>query len=328
MKQYFPELRDQFRSLAEAAAGVRVCVIGHARPDGDCVGSQIAAQKLLAHFGLESFMANADCVPNSLLYLEGSELISIFDRQMMNDTALLYVDCADEGRVGPKTSIALQGFRRIGNVDHHISNTGFAEFNVVDQGASATCEILAGIAFDLQVTITPDLAQALYTGIMTDTGRFGFAATSSRVFDLCANLVDCGASPQAAAENLYENVSLARLKLLERFLGTLEYACDGKVCIGELKQRDFLETGTSYLDTEGFVDYARSVSDVAVGVLLEERKTTTKGSLRAKRKEIRVDQVAAQFGGGGHACAAAMSSALSLEELRNGLIESLRPRVS
>ncbi len=273
-------------------------------------------------------MANADCVPNSLLYLEGSELISIFDRQMMNDTALLYVDCADEGRVGPKTSIALQGFRRIGNVDHHISNTGFAEFNVVDQGASATCEILAGIAFDLQVTITPDLAQALYTGIMTDTGRFGFAATSSRVFDLCANLVDCGASPQAAAENLYENVSLARLKLLERFLGTLEYACDGKVCIGELKQRDFLETGTSYLDTEGFVDYARSVSDVAVGVLLEERKTTTKGSLRAERKEIRVDQVAAQFGGGGHACAAAMSSAMSLEELRNGLIESLRPRVS
>tara|TARA_B000000557_G_scaffold214258_1_gene180703 strand:+ start:809 stop:1795 length:987 start_codon:yes stop_codon:yes gene_type:complete len=328
LKQYFPELRDQFRSLAEAAAGVRVCVIGHARPDGDCVGSQIAAQKLLAHFGLESFMANADCVPNSLLYLEGSELISIFDRQMMNDTALLYVDCADEGRVGPKTSIALQGFRRIGNVDHHISNTGFAEFNVVDQGASATCEILAGIAFDLQVTITPDLAQALYTGIMTDTGRFGFAATSSRVFDLCANLVDCGASPQAAAENLYENVSLARLKLLERFLGTLEYACDGKVCIGELKQRDFLETGTSYLDTEGFVDYARSVSDVAVGVLLEERKTTTKGSLRAERKEIRVDQVAAQFGGGGHACAAAMSSAMSLEELRNGLIESLRPRVS
>ena len=120
MKQYFPELRDQFRSLAEAAAGVRVCVIGHARPDGDCVGSQIAAQKLLAHFGLESFMANADRVPNSLLYLEGSELISIFDRQMMNDTALLYVDCADEGRVGPKTSIDRQGFRRIGNVDHHI----------------------------------------------------------------------------------------------------------------------------------------------------------------------------------------------------------------
>ena len=190
-------------------------------------------------------MANADRVPNSLLYLEGSELISIFDRQMMNDTALLYVDCADEGRVGPKTSIALQGFRRIGNVDHHISNTGFAEFNVVDHGASATCEILAGIAFDLQVTITPDLAQALYTGIMTDTGRFGFAATSSRVFDLCSNLVDCGASPQAAAENLYENVSLARLKLLERFLGTLEYACDGKVCIGELKQRDFLEKGKS-----------------------------------------------------------------------------------
>ncbi len=304
-----------------------VCVIGHARPDGDCVGSQIAASRLLAHFGVENFMANADRVPHSLRYLQGSDSISIFDRKALGDAALLYVDCADEGRVGPKTSISLEDSRRLGNVDHHISNTNFAEFNIVDHGASATCEVLAGIAFDLRIPVDSGLAQALYTGVMTDTGRFGFAATSSRVFELCARLMECGASPQLAAENLYENVSLARLKLLERFLGTLEYACDGKVCIGELRQRDFLETGTSYLDTEGFVDYARSVNDVSVGVLLEERKATTKGSLRAKRKEIRVDRIAAQFGGGGHACAAAMSSSLSLEELKSGLIEFLRARV-
>jgi len=327
LKKRFPELSDRFRALAEAAGSGPVCVIGHARPDGDCVGSQIAALKILEHFGVECFMANADRVPDSLQYLQGSGSIALFDRQAVGEAALLYVDCADEGRVGPKTSIALEESRRLGNVDHHISNTNFAEFNIVDHQASATCEILAGVAFDLKVPMDGELAQALYTGILTDTGRFGFAATSSRVFELCAKLVECGASPQAAAENLYENVSLARLKLLERFLGTLEYACDGKVCIGELRQRDFLETGTSYLDTEGFVDYARSVSDVCVGVLLEERKTTTKGSLRAKRKDVRVDRIAAQFGGGGHACAAAMSCSLSLEELRCGLIEALRMRV-
>lgn len=291
------------------------------------MGSQIAAHRILEHFQVESFMANADRVPSSLEYLEGSGSISLFDRQAVGDAALLYVDCADEGRVGPKTSIALEDSRRLGNIDHHISNTNFAEFNLVDHQASATCEILAGLALDLQVSMDSALAQALYTGILTDTGRFGFAATSSRVFEICAKLVEYGASPQAAAENLYENVSLARLKLLERFLGTLEYACDGNVCIGELRQRDFLETGTSYLDTEGFVDYARSVSDVSVGVLLEERKSTTKGSLRAKLENVRVDRIAAQFGGGGHACAAAMSSSLSLEALKSGLIEALRLRV-
>ncbi len=328
MGGYFPELSERFGAFAETARDLEVCVIGHARPDGDCVGSQIGAQAILSALGVKSFTVNADQVPAPLRYLEGSDEIRIVEPDALGDSALFYVDCADEARVGPKTSIALQDRRRLGNVDHHITNTNFAEANFVDAGASATCEILAGIALDLDLPLEASVAQALYTGILTDTGRFGFAATSSRVFKLCSALLDCGASPQDAAENLYENMTLARLKLLERFLSSLTYECDGKVCVGELKQRDFVETGTSYQDTEGFVDYARSVSDVSVGVLLEERKSTTKGSLRAKRRDIRVDQVAAQFGGGGHACAAATSSDLSLPELRAGLLEALAERTS
>ena len=327
MRGFFPELSAGFRALASSAAGQSVCVIGHARPDGDCVGAQIAVAEMISTFGVVPLVANADQVPASLTYLKGSELIRIVEPESLGNTGLLYLDCADEGRVGPKTSIALENQRRLGNIDHHITNTRFAEVNLIDSDASATCEILAGIAFDLALPISESAAQALYTGILTDTGRFSYAATSSRVFELCSRLVDCGASPRLAAESLYENATLPRLKLLERFLGSLAFECGKKVCIGMLRQRDFVETGTSYQDTEGFVDYARSVEGVLIGVLLEERKTTTKASLRAKIKELRVDQVASQFGGGGHACAAATSSSLPLKVLRENLIEAVRTRV-
>ncbi len=327
MSEYFPKLTPRFNELADNLNGQRVCVIGHARPDGDCIGSQLAATGMLTLMGIEAFAVNADRMPKPLGYLDGSDSIEIIDPQALDGIPIVYVDCADERRVGPKTSIALEKHRRIANIDHHISNTNFAEENLVDSGASATCEILAGIALDLDLEFDASIAQALYTGIVTDTGRFSYAATSSRVFAICSELVDRGASPQSAAEHLFENDTLPRLKLLERFLASLAFECDGKVCVGEIRQKDFVDTGTAYPDTEGFVDYARSVDGVLVGMLLEERKGTTKCSLRAQRSELRVDQVAAQFGGGGHACAAAVSSGLRLNELKRGLIEALAERV-
>lgn len=282
---------------------------------------------MLEALGVESILANADRVPGRLENLVESKPIEIVDPSSVEALPFVYVDCADEERVGPKTSIALASSRRVLNVDHHITNTNFAETNLVDAEAAATCEILAGIAFDLELPVDAPMAQALYTGIVTDTGRFGYAATSSRVFELCGELVRRGASPQAAVEGLYERETMPRLKLLQRFLDSLALECDGQVCVGQLRQKDFLETGTAYHDTEGFVDYARSLQGVAIGISLEERKTTTKGSLRANRKEMRVDRIARKFGGGGHACAAAMSIGMPLDQLRNELLNALGERL-
>ena len=189
-------------------------MIGHARPDGDCIGSQIAVSRMLQAMGVNTVMVNADRSPTTLNYLLTEEPIEIVSPEAISGIPLVYVDCADEFRVGPKTSEALSSFRRVLNVDHHITNTNFAEINLVDAEASATCEILAGIAFDLNLELGASISQALYTGIVTDTGRFGYAATSSRVFDLCSKLVERGASPQLAAENLYESETMPRLKLL------------------------------------------------------------------------------------------------------------------
>jgi|TARA_B110000495_G_C22974928_1_gene572527 phosphoesterase RecJ-like protein len=327
LSAFFPELTPLFKEFVNANTERKVCVIGHARPDGDCIGSQIALSGMLKMSGVDVLAVNADRIPEALNYLDGSSDIEMINPSSLGDLPLVYVDCADEFRVGPKTSEALASRRRILNIDHHITNTLYAEMNLIDADASATCEILAGIALDVDLDIGASIAQAMYAGIVTDTGRFSYAATSSRVFELCSELVKRGASPQIATQNLFENESLARMKLLERFLASLALECDGKVCVGQLRQRDFLETGTSYQDTEGFVDYARTIKGVSVGVLLEERKTETKSSLRANRKELRVDQIASLFGGGGHACAAAMTIKKPLDELRAALLEALAKRV-
>ncbi len=328
MSAYFPKLSETFSSLLKELKGCRVGVIGHARPDGDCIGAQVGLTRLLLNAGVDAVAINADKVPESLAFLNTETPIQLLPIPDIGDMPLVYVDCADEGRVGPKTSQALISNERVANIDHHISNTNFARINLVDVESAATCEILAGIALDLALPIDELTASALYVGLLTDTGRFGYGATTSRVFEICSRLVASGASPVTSARHLYESQPIERLMLLQRFLKSLTLELDGRLCVGELRQIDFIETGATYADTEGFVDYARSVDSAEVGLLIEERKTSTKGSLRGKDPVLRLDQIAGSFGGGGHACAAGLSSALSLAELKNGLIKAVESRLN
>ena len=171
-------------------------------------------------------------------------------------------------------------------------------------------------------------AQALYAGILTDTGQFRFNSTSRRCFQLAGELVERGASPATVGHELYERESPGRLRLLQRFLASLKQECGGRVCVGTLSDGLFEATGTSAEDTEGLVDYARSIEGVEIGVLIEERKDGCfKASLRAKDPVYRVDLVAAQFGGGGHACAAGLN-VKNLPEFYALLIAALSKRLS
>jgi len=327
VSSFYPQFADPFRALIAELKDRRVAVIGHGRPDGDCIGSQIAMTGLLRESGVDAIAVNADTVPRALRFLMEGELeVKNVEVIIPDETPLVYVDCADEFRVGPKTSTKLEECERLANFDHHISNTNFAAKNLVDFKSAATCEIIAGLAYDFEIPISEQVAQSLFVGIMTDTGRFGYTATSSRVFELCSLLVKDGASPHKAHMALYEDERINRLKLLQRYLASLKLEVGDRVCVGELHQKDFLETGTGYEDTEGFVDYARSVAVADVGMLIEERKTTTKCSLRASDTKIRLDQIAGQFGGGGHSCAAAMNTDLSFDNLKQGLLKALEER--
>lgn len=329
MDKYFPVLAAEFDRLRSALAGRPVAVVGHARPDGDCIGSQVALARVLTALGHDVVCVNADVVPRRLVFLVPGTRFIRTDEALATagERAAVFVDCADHSRSGDR----LKAFfpRPAGNIDHHRSNTGYASVNLLDWAAAATCEILSGVFLDLNLPIDALTAQALYTGILTDTGQFRFNATSRRCFQLAGELVARGAQPAEAGYELFERESLGKLQLLQKFLSSLKMECGGRVCIGTLPNGVFEATGSSAEDTEGLVDYARCIEGVDIGVLIEERPDgAVKASLRAKDPAYRVDTLAAQFNGGGHACAAGLNLKAGAADFYPRLVQALARRLA
>lgn len=325
MTSHYPQFAAGFRQLLDRLADHPIAVVGHARPDGDCIGSQVALARMLTALGMRAVCVNPDPVPRRLRFLIADGLTYLRTDEVLataSDYAAVFVDCADHRRGGERLKEAFP--RPIGNIDHHLSTVRFAEINLVDEQSAATCEILTGLFLDAGLTIDPLSAQALYAGILTDTGQFRFGSTSQRCFQLAGELVARGASPSEAGYELYERESTGKFKLLQRFLSSFRFECGGRVCLGILPDGVFAETGASVEDTEGLVDYARCIEGVDVGVLIEERTGGgVKASLRSKDPAYRLDRIAAQFNGGGHACAAGLTIGISLEEFYPKLIEAL-----
>lgn len=329
METFYPQLSAEFARLLLTLAGRKIAVVGHARPDGDCIGSQVALARLLASRGFDVICVNADPVPRRLGFLlDGMRFYRTDEVLAMTENyAAIFVDCADHARPGERLKLRFPS--PVAVIDHHLSNSGFAGVNLIDSDSAATCEMLAGIFFDNGWSVDAGCALALYTGILTDTGQFRFNSTSRRCFVLAGELVARGASPVQAGYEIYERETEGKIRLLQHFLASLRLACDGRVCLGRLAPDVFASTGSTSEDTEGLVDYARSIEGVAVGVLIEVRSDQTlKASLRAKDPAYRMDLVAAEFNGGGHACAAGLSLKIDPEVFSQRLLVALAQRIA
>ena len=302
--EYFPEFSKELSKLLPQLLNKKVGIIGHIRPDGDCIGSQIALCRMMRDKKIDAVALNQHPIPVNLRpFLADTPFVSDTHEPSTEFDYLITLDCSGMDRMGMTFK---QTFAKIDLcIDHHISNKGFATINCIDAHASATAEILTGMAIDCGLTIDPVTAQALYIGIATDTGQFRYASTSERVFDLTSQLIRLGADAHAAAHELYERESEGRIHLLKLFLNTLEFHHEGKIAFGKVTQDMFATTGTHREVTEGFIDYARNIDTVDIAALLEEQKDgSVKGSLRSKFPKFKVDELAGQFNGGGHACAA------------------------
>ncbi len=328
VEKFYPTLSAEFARLLDAIKGRKLAVIGHARPDGDCIGAQVALARVLAARGHDVICVNPDPIPRRLLFLTRDTTFYRTDAvlKVPNDRSPIFVDCADHARAGERLKAYYAA--PVAVIDHHLSNVGYAEFNLVDSSSAATCEILAGVFFDNGLTVDAPAAQALFTGIMTDTGQFRFASTSRRCFVLAGELVARGASPLEAGSELYERETEGKLRLLQHFLASLRVECAGRVCIGVLPAGIFEQTGSSTEDTEGLVDYARSIDGVDIGALIEERPDgSIKASLRGKDPAYRLDLVAAKFNGGGHACAAGLNLKTGAENFYERLVAAFAERL-
>lgn len=328
-EKFYPELSAQFAQLLVSLRGRKVAVVGHARPDGDCIGAQVALARVLASQGIDVICVNGDPVPRRLQFLvPGMKFFRTDDvLASTEERAAIFVDCADHARGGERLKAKYPA--PVAMIDHHLSNVGYAALNLVDSNSAATCEILAGIFFDNGLPVDAQAAQGLFAGILTDTGQFRFNSTSRRCFVLAGELVARGARPAEAGYHLYERETEGKLRLLQRFLASLKLECGGRACIGILPAGIFEETGSTAEDTEGLVDYARSIDGVEIGALIEHRSDgSVKASLRAKEPAYRVDQIAGQFNGGGHACAAGLSLKADTENFYARLVAAIAERIA
>jgi bifunctional oligoribonuclease and PAP phosphatase NrnA len=295
----------------------RFVVTSHESPDGDALGSLLAMHLALQQLGKDSVMALTGTAPLPAEYgfldLPGRGL----RRQVPDDHAdrvVVAVDCAQETRV---TDAGLLDAAFVVNVDHHHDNTRFGDVDLVVAHASSTGEILADVLAELDVTITPDIAEALYTAVVTDTGRFQYANTTPKALRLAADLVEAGADAHKVFQVVYESMELAKLKLLARALERAEVHAGGRVVVSHLLRRDFSDVGAAEPYSEGIIDYLRAVEGAELAALIREQPEgaphACKVSLRSSVDEIDVSAIARKSNGGGHPQAAGFSSDESID---------------
>ncbi|MDR0679867.1 MAG: bifunctional oligoribonuclease/PAP phosphatase NrnA [Puniceicoccales bacterium] len=279
-------------------------IVGHMRPDGDCIGSEVALCAIIRSLGKECYLILNDSIPpNFTSFFNNIPCVS--EDKINGNLPLICVDCSDFSRVGQAVKLAYNEVFL--NIDHHISNDNFALNNIVNCGAASTTEILAELLMESKFAITKQISDALYLGIITDTGNFAYDSTSIKTFKIAEVLISIGTKPHQIYALAYENNTLERYRMLERLLRNMEIFGEGRLCLSFVTELDFEEIGASAFDTEGFVNYTRELRGVLIGCFLEIRNSSVKCSLRAIDRSLRVDLLANIFGGGGHPCAAGFS---------------------
>jgi phosphoesterase RecJ-like protein len=300
----------------------------HESPDGDALGSLVGMHGLLTELGkhAEMFIAPEDLpLPIEYRIFSLENLLQAPPADIARRT-VVFLDC---GNIDRNSASVLRDGAHLVNIDHHHDNTRFGTLNYVDPSASCTAEIVWDLTRDLGVRLTPDVAQALYVGLITDTGRFMYENTGARAHIMAADLIEDGVDVPGVYRSLYEEVPLEKLALYALALGQVQRFDDGELTLAVLSAEDFARAEAEDTYSEGIIDQLRSVQGTKVAVLVREltsgeRKGQRKVSLRATDDDVEVSAIARAQGGGGHRRAAGFSTTLPLEEL----IEFLRAAVA
>ncbi len=306
--------------LDELRDGERFVLATHEHPDGDALGSLAAMQLILTALGKDavSYMSRVEFpLPYEYRWLQLDRLVQEAPADYAERT-ILFLDCGNIDR-NPADVFKADGMHIV-NVDHHHDNTHFGSVNYVVPDASCTAEIVWDLAKGLGVAITREIAEALYVGLVTDTGKFMYENTGARAHLMAAELMDAGVDNHAIYRRLYEGVPQGKLDLLARGLTKLQRFDGGLVTITELRHEDFEQASADESFSEGVVDHLRSLEGTAVAGLVRERMTENekgrrKISLRAADDRVDVSVIARGLGGGGHRRAAGATTDLEFPEL-------------
>ncbi len=295
----------------------KVLLTTHIKPDGDALGCLIALHQAMVQAGADSIMYLSENRPVAPEYgfLRGLEEVHMGSAPGDAVTrTLVAVDCGNAERIG-NDELVRQASRII-NIDHHSDNPRYGEVNLVVGDASSTAEIIFFIMEKMGTEITPVIAEALYTGILVDSGRFQYASTSPTTFRIAADLLNAGVDHTAIFRQIFESEPLAKARLRCLMINSISFACDGRLAVGLLENEDFRSTGAGIELTDGLINSLRELEGVEVAALIyalpaEEEPGGTPGyrvSLRSSGEAVNVQKIAREMGGGGHPQAAGFTA--------------------
>ena len=314
--------------LAELRPADKLLLTTHEGPDGDALGSLLAMHGILLQLGKDSlmFMSPQEFpLPHEYRDMHFDGLLGA-PPDDIGERVVVFLDCGNIDRM-PVDFLKDEG-SHIVNIDHHHDNTCFGTVNLVVPQASCTAEIVFDLARELGAEITSNIAEALYVGLITDTGRFMYENTSAGAHEMAGELIRAGVEPHRVYRQLFEDLPFGRLQLLQRALATVERHDGGALTIAHLTANDFELSGALETDSEGIVDQLRAVEGTSVACLVRDfvgpERQGRKVSLRATDGRVDVSKIAREMGGGGHPQAAGFSTQVSFPEL----VEQLRDRVA
>ncbi len=310
-------------TIEQVAEGLRsrerFLLTAHEGPDGDALGSLLGMHHLLTQLGKDSvmFMAAKEFpLPIEYRFLPLEEVFHEPPADMADRTAI-FLDCGNIDRM--PVDFLSGGTHEIINIDHHHDNTHFGDLNLVDVGASCTAEIVYELALLLGAQITPEMASALYVGLVTDTGKFMYENTNARTHQIAAELIEAGVVVDDTYRRLYEHVPIEKIRLVARALEGIQRHCKGALVLTYITAADYEATGAGEEMTEGIIDHLRSVEGAQIAALIRDLgdrgRAARKVSLRSSSGEVDVSAIARKHGGGGHKRAAGFSTDLELDQL-------------
>src|SRR3954462_5804514 len=306
----------------------RFLLVTHENPDGDALGSLLATKLALDALGKDSEMYLYGDAPLPKEY--GFMPLGGVRREPPDDAGervLVAVDCANARPIGPDEPLLERAPLTL-DIDHHHDNSRFGDLNLVVGDASSTGEVLRDVFGELGVELTPEIAEALYIAVVTDTGRFQYTNTTPKALRLAAELVEAGADVHRVFQGVYESVEFAKLKLLARALERAQVYEGGRLVVSYLLRSDFTELNVAEAFSEGIIDYLRAVEGAEMAALIREpprrEGPARRVSLRASNDELDVSAIARKSDGGGHRQAAGFSSDASVEEITDFIHREFR----
>lgn len=280
-------------------AAENILIFPHIMADGDTLGSSVALYLALKEIGKKPCIIMDEEIPSNLSFFIPKHYVHQYVEDDFKPDLIVAVDCSDFERVGIRKEYMINTLNTL-NIDHHKTNTLFASCNFVDYEAAATGEVIYSIIKSLKISISKEIATALYVAISTDTGSFKYDNTTPRTHLIASELLSCGVNLNQATTELYQRQPVYKMKLMAEALNTLEFHYGGKLGIISVTNKAMQKVGANSTDADGLIEIVRDLDGVEVGILLKEiNEEEVKIGLRAKY-DVDVSEIAKHFGGGGH----------------------------